>query len=90
MGRTRYKVTLDGVDGTLSEGFVYHCCWPCVCDATDLVRVDTLTVPTKEGDGEGASRGGESSAFMDASEGEGGGGEEADARGGRAGEEGAG
>ena len=43
-------VTLDGVDGTSSEGFVYHCCWPCVCDATDLVRVDTLTVPTKGGD----------------------------------------
>ena len=43
-------VTLDGVDGTQSVGFIYHCCWPCVCDATDLVRVDTLTVPTKEGD----------------------------------------
>ena len=50
MGRTRYMVTLDGVDGTSSVGFVYHCCWPCVCDATDLVRVDTLTVPTKGGD----------------------------------------
>ena len=49
--RSRYKVTLNHVDGKKSlDGFVYHCCWPCVCDAMDLIRVDTLTVPTASGD----------------------------------------
>ena len=46
----RYEVTLRRVDGTPSTGFVYHCCWPCACDAEDLIKVDTLSVPTASGD----------------------------------------
>ena len=50
LARTRFQVTLDRVTGNPAIGFIYHCCWPCVCDATDLIRVDSLTVPTKSGD----------------------------------------
>ena len=28
---------------------MYYCCWPCVCDTQDFIRVDTLTVTTAEG-----------------------------------------
>jgi len=44
-----YKVTLANVLGQNVTGVVRHCCWPCVCDMTDLVRVDTMTVQTSEG-----------------------------------------
>lgn len=47
--RSRYKMVLDRVDGTEATGFTYYCCWPCVCDTQDFIRVDTLTVPTAEG-----------------------------------------
>merc|ERR1712032_502392 len=46
---SRYKMVLDRVDGTEVTGFTYYCCWPCVCDTQDFIRVDTLTVPTAEG-----------------------------------------
>ena len=46
----RNEVTLGRVDGSSSTGFVYHCCWPCACDAEDLIKVDTLSVPTAKGD----------------------------------------
>ena len=30
---TRYKMRLQKVDGSgREEGFMYYCCWPCVCD----------------------------------------------------------
>lgn len=47
--RSRYKMVLDRVDGAEVVGFTYYCCWPCVCDTQDFIRVDTLTVPTSEG-----------------------------------------
>jgi len=46
---TRYKMLLDRVNGTEVTGFTYYCCWPCVCDTQDFIRVDTLTVPTAQG-----------------------------------------
>jgi len=48
---TRYKLTLDKVDGTgKTAGFMYYCCWPCVCDTQDFIRVDTKTVQTQSGE----------------------------------------
>jgi hypothetical protein len=44
-----YKVTLPSVLGGNVTGVVRHCCWPCVCDLTELVRVDTLTVKLADG-----------------------------------------
>jgi hypothetical protein len=44
-----YKVTLLDVLGENITGVVRHCCWPCVCDLTEQVRVDTLTVQTADG-----------------------------------------
>ena len=46
---SRYKMKLDRVDGTEVTGYTYYCCWPCVCDTQDFIRVDTLTVPTADG-----------------------------------------
>ena len=28
---------------------MYYCCWPCVCDTQDFIRVDTKTIRTAEG-----------------------------------------
>lgn len=30
-------------------GFLHYCCWPCVCDTLDFIKVDTLTVKFKNG-----------------------------------------
>jgi hypothetical protein len=50
MPQTRYKMRLDRVDGTGKQvGFMYYCCWPCVCDTEDFIRVDTKTVRTRDG-----------------------------------------
>lgn len=50
MPQTRYKMSLDRVDGHgKQEGFMYYCCWPCVCDTEDFIRVDTKTVRTRDG-----------------------------------------
>lgn len=46
---TMYKVSLPSVTGDLVTGVTRHCCWPCICDLSDFVRVDTLTVPTIDG-----------------------------------------
>ena len=45
----RYRLNLDTVTGGKRSGFMHYCCWPCVCDAQDFIRVDTKTVPTAEG-----------------------------------------
>merc|ERR1712224_856617 len=45
----RYHLTLDQVGGGQRSGLMYHCCWPCVCDAHDFAKVDTKSVTTKEG-----------------------------------------
>jgi len=47
--RTIYKVTLPRVTGGKVSGAVRHCCWPCICDMHDLVRVDTKTMETADG-----------------------------------------
>lgn len=44
-----YKVALKKVGGGTETGYVRHCCWPCICDLQDLVRVDTKTVAAKDG-----------------------------------------
>ena len=31
------------------SGFMYYCCWPCVCDTQDFIRVDTLNITTADG-----------------------------------------
>jgi len=47
--RTRYKMRLQKVDGSGSEeGFMYYCCWPCVCDTQDFIRADTKTIRTAD------------------------------------------
>ena len=46
----RYRVTLDTSDGARQRtGFIYYCCWPCLCDTLDFLKVDTATVQTSEG-----------------------------------------
>eukprot|EP00440_Ansanella_granifera_P073971 gb/GFBE01080268.1/.p2 GENE.gb/GFBE01080268.1/~~gb/GFBE01080268.1/.p2 ORF type:complete len:313 (-),score=70.98 gb/GFBE01080268.1/:40-978(-) len=46
----RYKLTLDHVDGSGKvSGFMHYCCWPCVCDTQDFIRVDTRNVTTSDG-----------------------------------------
>lgn len=30
-------------------GGIHFCCWPCVCDTADFIRVDTKTVEVKDG-----------------------------------------
>mmetsp|Transcript_86648 Transcript_86648/g.279842 ORF Transcript_86648/g.279842 Transcript_86648/m.279842 type:complete len:378 (-) Transcript_86648:65-1198(-) len=47
----RYKLTLDRVDGSGKvAGFMHYCCWPCVCDTQDFIRVDTRRVATSDGE----------------------------------------
>jgi len=47
---TRYRLTLDRVDGRgKTSGFMYYCCWPCVCDTQDFIKVDTRNVTTADG-----------------------------------------
>ncbi len=51
-GVQRNVLTLPSVPelggGPLSGVFLY-CCWPCVCDMEDLVRVDTKTIQLADG-----------------------------------------
>lgn len=50
MAQTRYKMKLERVDGMGSQvGYMYYCCWPCVCDTEDFIRADTKTIETREG-----------------------------------------
>ena len=44
--RLRLKHAVTGVD---EVGFMYYCCWPCVCDTWDFIKVDTLTVNAADG-----------------------------------------
>ena len=46
---TRYAMTLDTVSGTTRTGYLHFCCWPCVCDTQDFVRVDTRSVRLLDG-----------------------------------------
>lgn len=47
--RTRYRLTLDKVGGGKRSGYMYYCCWPCVCDTQDFIRVDTKNVTASDG-----------------------------------------
>lgn len=50
----RYLLRLPGAPGSpLGEsthsGFLFFCCWPCVCDSLDFFHVDTKTIDTADG-----------------------------------------
>jgi len=45
----RYLLRLDTVTGKKRTGTMHYCCWPCVCDTQDFIRVDTKTVATADG-----------------------------------------
>jgi hypothetical protein len=49
LSRTEYKVSLPKIGGGFVNGVTRHCCWPCVCDITELVRVDTKTISASDG-----------------------------------------
>ena len=44
-----YRLTLTKLGGGLATGYMHYCCWPCVCDTQDFIRVDTLNVTTSDG-----------------------------------------
>jgi len=46
---TRYRMKLNTVADEPVTGIVYYCCWPCVCDTQDFIKVDTKTVVTADG-----------------------------------------
>merc|ERR1711879_359484 len=48
--RTRYRLTLDKVGGGKRTGYMYYCCWPCVCDTQDFIRVDTKSFTMRDGE----------------------------------------
>jgi len=48
---SRYKTSLPLAGGGKKTGYSYHCCWPCVCDETALIKVDTKTIKDKTGKG---------------------------------------
>jgi len=48
----RYRLTLPlvGSNATVRmSGFMHYCCWPCVCDTQDFIRVDTRNVTSSDG-----------------------------------------
>ena len=45
----RYRLTLPKLGGGLSTGYMHYCCWPCVCDTQDFIRVDTKTISLANG-----------------------------------------
>jgi len=47
--RTRYRLQLPMVGGGVKQGLMYYCCWPCICDTLDFLKVDTKTVQLKDG-----------------------------------------
>lgn len=48
--RTLWKMTLPrATDWAPVTGGIHFCCWPCVCDTTDFIRVDQKTVQLRDG-----------------------------------------
>ncbi|KAL9186736.1 hypothetical protein ACHAXT_010456 [Thalassiosira profunda] len=45
----RYRLTLPRLGGGFATGYMHYCCWPCVCDTQDYIRVDTLNVTLADG-----------------------------------------
>lgn len=48
--RTRYRLNLDLVGGGKRRGYMYYCCWPCVCDTQDFIKVDTKSITMLNGE----------------------------------------
>jgi len=46
---TRYRLELPAIGGGVKQGLMYYCCWPCICDTLDFLKVDTKTVQLKDG-----------------------------------------
>lgn len=42
--QTRYHLTLPVIGGGQKSGLMHYCCWPCICDTLDFLKVDTKTV----------------------------------------------
>jgi len=40
---------MAGTEDVVITGGVYFCCWPCVCDTSDFIQVDTKTVQVADG-----------------------------------------
>ena len=47
---TRYRLRLPLVGGGTRLGYMYYCCWPCVCDTQDFIRADTRNVTLAGGE----------------------------------------
>jgi hypothetical protein len=45
----RYRLTLPEVTGGKRTGYMHYCCWPCVCDTQDFIRIDTKNITTAQG-----------------------------------------
>ena len=45
----RYRLNLSHVSGGSQLGDMHYCCWPCVCDTQDFIRVDTKNVISADG-----------------------------------------
>jgi hypothetical protein len=48
--RTRYRLNLDKIGGGKHRGFMYYCCWPCVCDTQDFIKIDTKNITLAGGE----------------------------------------
>uniref|UniRef100_A0A0G4GAV7 Uncharacterized protein n=1 Tax=Chromera velia CCMP2878 TaxID=1169474 RepID=A0A0G4GAV7_9ALVE len=46
----RYGLNLETVTGRRRFGFMHYCCWPCVCDTQDFIKVDSKTITTADGE----------------------------------------
>ena len=45
----RYRMTLPKLGGGYSTGYMHYCCWPCVCDTQDYIRIDTKNITLVDG-----------------------------------------
>lgn len=45
----RYQLELEHAAGHRVKVYMHYCCWPCVCDVQDFVKIDTMDVETKDG-----------------------------------------
>lgn len=45
----RVSMTLPAAFGGNATGMMYYCCWPCICDTADFIKVDTKTIRTADG-----------------------------------------
>lgn len=45
----RYRLTMPKLGGGYSTGYMHYCCWPCVCDTQDFIRVDSKNITLANG-----------------------------------------